>query len=1022
MTAILAPNWALSAQAIDVEESPILQARPGIHLRVLPGMALGLPIAPLKVWRFSPGQIGRVARRLDRVAWTGPDGRPLPQEFELADAGTATAWLPTVPGSPVIWAGVVMEAEDEKARLEALVSGLHGAGAVASTTRNPWQVAATGIDRLVLSGEGLVKQVWLVWAPPPPEKLEERPPLALPIPRGRRYEGIPDALAEAERRVLEGAPRRVGLHDQPGAEDPESCREAGEGEELERVEFLWGAQVGEMVTAVVESEVPPRRLRLQPRPLEGPVVPGGATLQLPPLAGTMQAALDPGVGRFLGLATRDEKPPESEAADLVIYYVQGAWAYEIETAMRPLQALPEIAAPVLPTVARPEWVEAEGIPVVDFWTVAAVVIGTENSPPRAPAVTAAEDLGWTAEPPPAATCRVVLGLDGLCPGAAVALAREPKPTPLNPRLADLPGGGPNRAVPIVCGVPAANDVAPGATGPGQGEVHDRRAPAEGARYRVAQADWFGRWSGWSEGKIGPGIRPPAPIPVLDATFVPPPSPGGEGTLEVRCQQPRDVGLAPGTLPLVALRVRAKVDDGPPRTVEVAADRGGVPEGQDSPPLIATIKVPGLGPAEKRALSARGCWLHDEEEEPGEASWSPPAGALASDPRAPLALQLPNTLFYASRPDALGRSRVRLRWQAERPPTEYRVYHSDETTLLRHLAVLRDNPAKFGQSRADEAKATLQELAQQQGGPDRAAVFQRHNRLLDRSCFELVTARPLRRSGDDEWLSHEHELSGSLAVLAFYRVVPVSALGAEAKFTDCTLLPRGVPNTPAPPAPSLSAEIDPADPARVRLEVSVPAGASAPVALRLRRSRKGGEDPLAMPIVADATPGSWEPAELFDAGAGPWGGPVRFVPWSTYTWRAEVQGGQEPGSEVPGAWGKPSAPVSLRIVPPGPPAAPAPGTATPKAIGVSVGFSAPEPLDGGSAGSFAIELYRRLPSGPQMPGAKSGPVGEFDPAAIRQADGSYLAFDPAQPPQGTVYLVQIVDPLGRRGPRTEVATL
>jgi hypothetical protein len=1004
-----APGWALSAQAIYVDESPTLQATPGIHLRVLPGMAMGLPIAPLTVWRVNFGPIARIAEKLEDVVWTDSEGRRLPQEFELAEPGVATAWLPSVAGSPVIWAGVVTEAEDGTVRLEALVSGLYGSGVVASTTRNPLQVSATGIDRLLLSGEALVKGVWIVRAPPPPERLENWRTLALPIPEGRRYAGISDAWERAEDRVRDGAPRLLGMHDEPGAEEPAACSPTNPEEELERVEFLWRAQVEEMVTALLETEERPQRLRLEPKPLEGPIN-GSSTLQLPPLAGVLQAALDPGIGRFLGLVDHDGTPP-GRPGELVGYYVQGAWTYEIEAPMRRLRSLPEGAPAGLPALPRPAWVEEREIPVVDFWTVAAAVVGTENAPPPAPVVTGAEDLGWTAEPPPSASRRVTLGLANLCPGASVALTRRSGPTGLNRRLSELAGGGPDRAVPIVCGVPAENEVAPGAGAPGKGEVHDSRAPAQASGYLVAQADWFGRWSAWGEGEVGPGIRPPAPIPVLDATFVPPASAGGEGTLEVRCQQPRDIDLAPGTRGLLVLRVRAKVGAGPPQTVDVPGDRGGVPAGDDSPPLIASIPVPGLEPAEKRSLSARACWIDESEQEPGEAGWSPPAGVLASDPRAPLGLELPNALAYASRPDALGRSRVRLKWPAAAPPTEYRIYHSDETTLLRHLA--EHDP---GQS-----QTVLKELRQQPAAPDRAATFKRHARLFDRSCFELLTTTPLRRPGGGE-LSYEHELSGSLAVLAFYRVVPVSELGAEASFADCTLLPRGVPNTPPPGTPSLSAEIDPGDPARVRLAVTVPAGATPPVTVRLRRSRVGGVDPLAMPVIALTTPGSWDPAELFDDGAGPWGGTPRLLPWSTYTWRAEAQGAPEPGSELPGAWSRSSAPVSLRIVPP-PPAGVAAGSVTaPPGAEVEVRFSAADPLDGGPPGAYAIELYRRLPAGPATPGVESGTVGSFDPAALRQPDGTYLAHDAAAVPAGTVYLVEVVDPLGRRGPRVEVGKL
>ena len=46
----LAPSWLLNAQATDAGEDAHLP--PGVHLRVLPGFGLGLPVAPLLVWRW----------------------------------------------------------------------------------------------------------------------------------------------------------------------------------------------------------------------------------------------------------------------------------------------------------------------------------------------------------------------------------------------------------------------------------------------------------------------------------------------------------------------------------------------------------------------------------------------------------------------------------------------------------------------------------------------------------------------------------------------------------------------------------------------------------------------------------------------------------------------------------------------------------------------------------------------------------------------------------------------------------
>ena len=1042
----LAPTWALSAQAIDAAADPHL--RPGVHLRVLPAPALGLPLAPLLVQRIALGHPERVGRPVD-VVWSDAAGRPLTPPFELGDTGTATAWLPSTPGDPVLWAEVLIEdarplevfraarrqtrelleletmatellhaerfGKLERRRLprsgvrvDALVSGLLGPAVVATAIAAPYQVSATGMDRVEVSGFGSVVGIRVLRASSV-EKGEWDPwrLLALPVESGRRYHGLEDAWGEAENRVLRGAPQLLGLHDQPDASDPASCNPASDGEELDRVTTLWAERLERMVDVLLNDlTASPGRLRMQPEPLSG-TRSSTATLQVPPLASVLQAALDPGVGRLLGFVEHDDAPP-GNPGDLVVYAVRGAWTL-YPRHLRELLTLLTLGGDAdpngFPLPLPPIVHEAPEGPFADFWTAAAVVVGAATPPPARPAIGAPEDLGWLPEVPPSARRHVVLPLSGLVPAAALAVAREtPGTVGLNSRLPDVFGGGaPDRAIPIVPGVLAELGPTPAAQAPGQGEVHDRGAGAKPTEYRVAQADWFGRWSPWTFATAPAGIRPAVPVPVLEATFVPPATPGDSGNLEVRCLQPRDPDLAPGSFPLQTLEVRAQVGGGSEIVGSAAARRGPAPTGADDTPLVVTVPVPPLAPAEKRWLQARGRWK-DSDGRWSQASL--PTRAQAADPRAPVPLVLPNTLEYAARPDALGRSRVRLSWTAASAPTGYRVYHADETTLRQRLAGLGGS----------EAAAARDELAAARTAPDRAAVFRNHAGLFDRSCFELLTATPLVSPGGGE-LSYEHGVSGSLAVLVFYRVVPVSELGAEADFLSCTLLPRGVPNSPPPPTPTLTVTADPADPTRVRLTVSVPAGQTAPVAVRLRRSRVSGGDPLGMPVVATETPGAW-PAKLVDAGGTPWDVGLPFAAWSTYTWRAEVQGAPEPGSSLPGAWSAPSAPASLRIIPP-PPGAVTPGSASDGPAGVEVRFTSTASLDAGPEGTYVVDVYRRTPTGSSL---ASGAVGSFPAGTIRQVDGSYLVRDSAPVPPGTVYLVEVADPLGRRGPRVEVATL
>ncbi len=998
----LAPTWLLSAQATDAAGDE--QLRPGAHLRVLPSLELGLPAAPLLVARMVLGQGAELGSEED-VVWTDSAGERRFLPIDLEETGPVTGWLPSRPGDPVVWAAVGLSAEEGEARVDALVSGLLGPATVADATAAPWQVCATGMDRLLVSGRGVIEGVRILRIGRiDPGEVEGAWKLALPVDGGKRYRGVENAIGEAEARVLRGAAPLAGLHDQPDASGPTATAGLEPGEDFERVSFLWEQRLGPMLELLLnDTSAPPQRLRMPPEALSGTKT--DATVEVPPLAALLQAALDPGVGRLLGLVEHDEELPGNEG-DVVLYVVRGGFSLQPAVLGQRLAWLAG-GAPDKPAyfpLELPDLVmEGRDGRFADLWTAAALIVGARAPQPAPPVVSGSEDLGWVPEVPPAARRHVALSLAGLRPGAGIALARETFGVEgLNPRLPELFETGPNRAIPIVCGTLAEIATAAAASGPGQGEVYDRGAPAEGSEYRVAQSDWFGRWSEWGYGSVAAGTRPAVPVPVLEAEFAPPTEPGEAGMLEVRCVQPRDPDLPPGGLPLQRLELSAEVGGGSPVSASVAAERGGAPAAGEPQPLLATLAVPPLAPAEQRWLIVSGVWV----DEAGRASaQSPPTRAQAADPRGPVALTLPNTLAYGSRPDALGRSRVRLEWPGAPAPTAYRVYHSDETTLRHRLDSLSG-------AAADAARA---QLAAARTAPDRAAVLRANPGLFDRSCFELLTATPLRSNGGR--MAYEHELSGSLGVLAVYRVVPVGELGAEAPFGACTLLLRGVPNTPPPPVPSLTVTPDPADPARAVVAVSVPAGSVDAVRVRLRRSRVSGADALGMPIVAVATPATW-PARLADAGAAPWAPTLRLAPWFTYTWRAEVQGPPEPGSERPGAWSQASAPASMRVLPPAPGAA-SPGAAVAVAGGVEVTFGADEPLEGGPDGDYALDVYRRVPPGSAV---ESGAVGSFPAAAARQPDGSYVVTDPVVAPAGTAYLVEIADPLGRRGPRTEVAVL
>lgn len=1047
-----APPWALSAAAIDARGNPHLQ--PGVHLRVLPGLSLGLPVAPLLVERLEIGDLDHIPVD-DSVVWTDAAGNNVTPPFDLGPASPATAWVQGGPGNPVIYAEVLVEPEPvwrdfdrwrrrgpasrqveepvigrfpfpgpvarlprSGVRVDALLSGTMGPSIVATATEPRYQVCATGMDRVQVTGAGRVTGIRVLRA----RNTKARPGrepwrlLALPVEKGARYQGLQNAWSRAKDRVYRGAPQLHGMHDEPFAPDPASCSPASDAEEFDRVEILWSKRVEEMVDPLLNDlSASPGELFVDPGPLQGTSL-TTATMALPALSGVLQGALDPGMGRLLGLVERDESPPGPDGS-LVVYVVRGAWTRHREKDPF-LSSLLSLGGPDDPSdfpLDLPDLVkdQKEG-PFLDLWTLAAVVLGKALPAVPAPGVGTGTDLGWVPEaPPPSSRRHVVLPLSGLVPAAMTAVAREtPGIVGVNPRLPDIFGGGPDRAVGIVPAILEEVGPAQAAQAPGEGEVHDRFAPEDPTDYRVAQADWFGRWSPWSPGHVGAGVRPPVPAPLLEVSYVDPATPGTDGRLEVRWVQPRPEDLAAGGLPLDHLELTAAVGAGGPVVDTVAAVA--TTPGSPPPRLTHTVTVPALAAGEKRRLVVTGRWV-DVGANPSDVS--PPAVAQAVDPRAPAPLTLPNTLQYTSRPDALGRCRVDLAWSVT-AGTAYRVYASDETTLRQRLSamVASGHPG---------ASAAASALAAATTAPDRAAVFRSSAALFDRTCFELLTASPLLATASGP-MTYTHEVSGSLDVLVFYKVLPVTVLatspqlelGGETSFDASTLLVRGIPNSAPPPTPTLTVTADPADPLAARLSVSVPAGQTAPVTLRVRRSRVSGGDAQTMPVVRTTTPGAW-PVTVVDRGETPWDATLRFAAWSTYTWRVEVQGGPEPGSSVPGLWSRASAPASWTVMPSAPVGVDA-GAVTVGTTGAMVTFTSDDPLDGGPEGSYVLDVYRRTPDSAVVP---SGAVGSFTAASCRQPDGSYAVQDTTTGiPVGTEYLVEVRDPIGRRSLRVLVATV
>lgn len=1044
----LAPSSLLAAQAIDHVGDPQLAA--GVHLRVLPSEQLGLPVAPLLVYRLNLGPDARAVKLRSDIVWRDSRGQTLEAPFPVSPDNPVTGYLPPPASGVCCWIEVLGKPTQGISELplagrarelvpsagprapelvprggwgaglqvSALVSTPLGDAPLARVSRPAYQLAASRIERVLITGRGEVEGVRWVDARSLLISAEDLwRVLALPVGGGARYAGIPQAAERAKERVARGAPVREPLYEAATAVDASSTPAATAADELDRVFARTPSVAAWLDLLLNDLSQAPQDLTSAPEALlDANGVPRG-DVSLHALGSTLAAALDPGVGRWLGLVDLDDDlagaaPSGAAPGDVIAYLIRGVWR------SAPARAFLGGAEGADPTALRPgntiDWPPdmpplpaGDKEPLADLLTVACATIGNPPDRLSPPALDTPIAGAWLPAPAPTAIREVDTPVGGLAPGALLAFARSVSGTITSLNSLDSNG----RPLPLAAAPPGS------ASAPGEGVLHDRAAPPQSVAYRAAQADWFGRWSGWAQVEADPGTRPLPPRPSVSAFYVqaafadPVPSGGLAGTIRVRVPYPPESSLAPGANLLDHLEV----------TVDGVVTNAPAPTGTPD-----DVEVEAAGPAlarcEQRTSSISARWVDSA----GVASLpSDPVSLLCVDPRPPAQTVLPNTLRYASRPDVTGRARVMLQWGTSPDQQRFRVFFATERTLQSKLGLVIADATDPRGARAQTIMATLSEGM---SAPDRAAVYRANADFFTREWWDQLTTTPIETSGPTA--QYEHELPGALRLVAFYRVLAVSASNVDADFPASPMAAFGVPNTSPPAKPLLRINLDPTAPlGQARLHVRVPPGPVPAAAFRLRRSSTTSADVVHMPIsasgsVAQSAPGTLgQEFDVVDLGpTNVTSAPLRA--WVKYSWRVEVQGPPEPGGGPPGDWSQASAPVSTALVPSGAPAAPTALSAVAAGAGqIALSWQHPETLLGGSIGSgaYTCEVYRRGSDGREQLAhtvPADAPPGDGGRAPDRT--GSFSWTDPGPVPSGTSYRVAVVDPIGRRsGPSAEV---
>ncbi len=958
---------------------------PAAHLRAWVSPAIGFPLHPFAYWRVPNPQDEEIR---DIVWWRpSPDGPrvlELPIDLDGID-GPVFGELCDKDDSSVAawWCWVAVDVADRDVPLTVAVAD-RGTGGRTLVKRSTWPytLGASRITRIRLSGHGTVTGVRGVDAATflaHPDGIG--PVAALPVPTESAWYtgGIPSD--EALDRAAQAGPTWTGPLDRPF----DSVLDHDD--EYTRVRALTGIdRTGSQAllhAAYLDGDLPARHRTLLDLP-DGrrPAQAGFATIQT-----LLTGAADPGVARWLGLLATDPLDEELDPERPYAWVAAGWWAMDPDRTVtttprtRLGDVLDTLGDPYFDPFLAARWATVvtraftdlgpllSGLPggVLPRPLVAPVGLGAVPDRPSAPAPVLDGPVTWEDRDHYGRRLRLRGPITG-----PVAFTRGS--TPRNPVMAT---GGPHLDERGLILLPGRADGPHGI----EGALADTAIPAdEPVSWLVTTADEFGRWSDDGQVSADPPERPGLPAPVVEAAFVPAPElpstgPVVPGQVSVQVAVPAAPG--PGTLPVQEVEI---VVDGrhpdPVAAAELVVRSYAAPQtrlgDQVTVPVTARFRdARGFGPATATTVRVR-------------------------DPRRPSPLVVGPAVLWAARPDPTGTAELALRLPAQPDGWTYRVYLADETALRRALGL----PLDRDRNRAQRAK----EIADAAG------------RIADRGLFTLAATVTGSRFAT--------ALPGSGRTLRFVRVVPVTPAGREADFTACPLVPVAVPGPDRPPSPALTVAPDGPD---LRLTLTVHGidprtldrlNPGAHPRFRLRRTTAGTGDPLYLPVTdsgelvrtADGTYTAEVPAR----------GLVPFVP---YTWQAEVCHPPEialaaaprpgtvlpergvPGVPAPSPWSSPSAPVSGMVTAPVPPldarlTLPGPTLTLPGAP-----VAAP-----GAVGEWRLRVWRR---------AGDGAVTPVDPP---DGDGWVVTADLTLTDPGWAgegYALQLVDPLGRAGPLTEV---
>ncbi|HWM96645.1 MAG TPA: hypothetical protein VNO54_06270, partial [Streptosporangiaceae bacterium] len=534
----LSPSWALCGQAVDGTGDAHLAV--GVHYRVITHPLIGLPVVPLVIGKITLGQAAKGHTRTD-ITWVDSRGAILTTPFTVTPGNPVTGYLPL--GQTCCWAALEGRAAGGLAphslapfRVEGVVATPLGDAPVAVRSQPPYHVYASHTERVVVRGSGTVTGIsWL----PASAVAAFEPFRTAPLPTapGARYAGPPDGKVEGFKRAERGAPQRLGMHESPLASAPAGCAPAAAADEVDRVSALAGEPADSLDRLINDTSAPQDQLSAAETVIDDSGNSLGSSERVV-LMDLLHGVVDPGIARWLGFLDVDDFVPDR---GVVVAYVVDAlfapdWKGIAELSLDQTlpsgsvvadgaQAVRDIAAHAQELLNYAEQVRKMAVgPFLPLRVVLAATAGVPLDSPPSPAMGVPVTGDWLPAPAPTAIRELTTELESLVPAAGIASAIA-QPSGATP--AERNREQPAKRRLLLTARP--DDAAVAAT---SGVLADRLADERDGSWQVAQADWFGRWSGWARQGVAAASRPRPPRPVFTLTTRPPvvPTPVPTGTL------------------------------------------------------------------------------------------------------------------------------------------------------------------------------------------------------------------------------------------------------------------------------------------------------------------------------------------------------------------------------------------------------------------------------------------------------------------------------------------------------------